>query len=84
MTGTSNGLAIGSLVCGIIGICFLGIVLGPVAMVMGFLALSKAKSNPAQYGGKGMAIGGIVAGLLALLLNIILFIVFLAGGGFRF
>jgi type II secretory pathway pseudopilin PulG len=39
-----------------------------VAIVCGILALVKAKKEPAVYGGKGMAIGGIVTGGLSFLL----------------
>lgn len=64
------------MVCGIISLlscCLwcLGGPLGIVAVVMGHLALSKAKAEPGRYGGKGMAKTGLITGYLALLLTLI-------------
>jgi uncharacterized membrane protein YphA (DoxX/SURF4 family) len=68
----AQGLAIGSLVCGIlslIGCCFWPLA-GPlaiVAIVLGLVTLSKVKANPAAVGGKGMAKAGLITGILGLL-----------------
>lgn len=67
-----SGLAVGSMVCGIIAFltCFLwcaGMPLGIAALALGFIALSKIKQEPAGYTGKGFAKTGIVLGFLALL-----------------
>ncbi|WP_367873790.1 GYF domain-containing protein [Luteolibacter sp. Populi] len=69
----SQGLAIASLVCGIvslIGCCawFIMIPVGLIAIVLGFIALAKAK-DPARFGGKGMARTGIITGFLGLILS---------------
>lgn len=77
--GGSNGLAIGALVVGIIGLItvwvpFLGIVLGLVALVLGIVGRKKA--NETGVGG-GMAIAGLIMGVLAILGGI-LWIVFVA------
>ena len=74
----SQGLGIGSMVCGIIAfiLCctgFLAAALAVAAVVMGHLAISKNKANPAANGGKGMARAGLVLGYLGLL-GAILFI----------
>ncbi|WCO66339.1 DUF4190 domain-containing protein [Iamia majanohamensis] len=72
----SNGMAIGSLVCGILSFFTCG-VLGLVAIVLGVLGLGKAKEQDGN--GKGLAIGGIVTGVLGILLGVFLtFAVFLA------
>ncbi|MCW1912364.1 GYF domain-containing protein [Luteolibacter sp. GHJ8] len=68
----SQGLAIGSLICGIlslIGCCVwpLMLVVGLVAIILGFIGLSKAKGDPARYAGKGMARTGIITGILGLI-----------------
>ena len=72
-----KGLAIASLLLGIAGIvtAFLlfGGLLGLVALILGFVALGKAKRGEA--GGRGLAIGGIVTGAIALLLAILLAVV---------
>lgn len=73
----SNGLAIASLVCGILALpstcccSMLSLPLAIAAAVMGGIALSKANAQPELYGsGKGMAIGGLVCGILAILSSI--------------
>ncbi len=67
-----QGLAVASLVLGIIGVLtswiLIGGLLGLVALILGFVALGKAKRGEA--GGRGMAIGGIVTGAIALLITI--------------
>ena len=67
-----KGLAIASLILGILGVLtaffLLGGLLGLVAVILGFVALGKIKRGEAD--GRGMAIGGIVTGGIALLLTI--------------
>lgn len=67
-----KGLAIASLVLGIISIPTLGLVCvgGMVGIILGVLALNKAKSNPTKYAGKGLAIAGIITSALSLLIAI--------------
>lgn len=61
-TGTS-GLAIGSLVCGILALFSAGLT-GLPAVIMGHLSLSRIKSSAGALGGKGMAIAGLIMGYL--------------------
>ena len=61
------GLAIGALVCGIVGLVGCPIV-GLVGVVLGIVALVRASKAPAQHGGRGMAIGGICTGGLSVVL----------------
>jgi hypothetical protein len=68
----SQGLAITSLICGIlslVGCCawFVMLPVGLVAVVLGFVALSKVKNDPARYAGKGMARAGLITGILGLI-----------------
>jgi hypothetical protein len=82
--GQANGLAIGSLVCGALSILCLGFLLGIPAIIMGFMQLKKISADPANYGGKGLAIGGIVTGAIGTLLSllgVIIWIILLATGG---
>src|SRR5262245_59541152 len=67
---TREGLAITSLVLGIIGIPTLGLlVVGAVTgIVLGAIALNRIRKDPANYGGKGIAIAGIVTSVVSLLL----------------
>jgi len=71
--GTS-GLAIASLICGILG-CIPGA--GIAAAVMGHMALGRIKLS--GQGGRGMAIIGLVLGYLSIVGWIIAIIVTIAG-----
>lgn len=71
----SQGLAIASMICGII--CLISCCVWPIsgalalaAVVLGFMTLSKIKVDPQRHGGKGMAITGLITGCLGLLLAI--------------
>lgn len=66
-TGPKNGLGIASLVVAIIALLsvFGGIVLGVVAVVLGFLGRGRAKRGEATNG--GMAVAGIALGLLSII-----------------
>ena len=62
------------------------IVLALAAIITGILAKMRASKNPDQYGGGGLALGGIISGILTLLVWIglvVVAIVFLGMGGFR-
>jgi hypothetical protein len=77
--GQSQTLAIISLILGGIGLIsvvptlifvFCGILpflFGVGALITGFLARSRAKASPEQYGGSGLALGGMITGALSLL-----------------
>jgi len=58
-----SGLAIASLVLGLIG-CF---ITSPIGLILGIVAMVKANRRPQEYGGKGLAIAGIVLNGLGLL-----------------
>jgi rRNA maturation protein Nop10 len=77
--GQEKGLATAALICGILSlVCFT--LLGPVAIVLGIMALNKAKNDPARYGaGRGMAIGGIATGSVATFLFFLVILLFLGG-----
>ncbi len=84
-----SGMAIASMILGLVSVtiglcCYVGVLTAPVAMVLGFVALSQIKKNPEQYSGKPMAIVGIVSGALyfvILVLIILLYgLAFLVGG----
>jgi type II secretory pathway pseudopilin PulG len=67
-----RGLAIASLVLGILSIPSFGcLIVGAVAgVVLGIVALMRANREPHLHGGKGMAIAGIATSALSLLLVI--------------
>lgn len=74
-----TGLAIASLITGILGFCLPGV--GLIAIVLGAIALMKASSNPETHGGKGLAIGGIIAGFLSILAVIALTLILMPALG---
>jgi len=82
-----KGLAIASLVLGIISILPLGLfgvaavalIAAIAAIVLGCVALNKIKKEPAIYRGKGMAIAGIITSALSLLLIAVTIPLFLDG-----
>ena len=67
-----------SLVLGIISIvlvcCAGGIYVGLPAAIVGFIALRNVDNNPARYSGRGMAIGGMVIGIVTFLASIFILI----------
>jgi Domain of unknown function (DUF4190) len=71
MRGRSNGMAIAALVCGIIGLFILEIILGPLAIIFGGLALQRANRGAGQ---RGMAWAGLILGVI----DVLGFIVILA------
>ena len=63
----TSGLAIAALVCGLGGLCTFG--LGGIAgLILGIAAIVKVKRSGGQLKGKGLAIGGIIVGILSVLL----------------
>jgi len=76
--GQNQTLAIVSLVLGIAGLIFCGGLTGPPAVITGIMAKKKASNNPAEYGGAGLALGGIITGILGtlLLLLVVAYFVF--------
>lgn len=75
--GPSQGLAIGALVCGILScLCCFSIVTGPAGIIMGFMAKNKADQDPANFGGRGLALGGMITGALGIVGFIIFAIVY--------
>ncbi len=64
------GLAVASLVCGVLGLCTVGIT-AVVGLVLGILALMKISKSEGRLGGNGLAIAGVsVSGAMLLLLPV--------------
>ncbi|MGA4845575.1 DUF4190 domain-containing protein [Streptomyces sp. G5(2025)] len=64
----TNSFAVAGLVCGIVGLFVLSIVLGPLAIIFGALALRQ------RAGGGGMAKAAIILGIV----DVVLFVVLMA------
>jgi len=67
-----KGLAITSLVCGIIGGYSWASTASIIAIICGHLALHNIKKDPNTYTGKGLAIAGLILGYLGLVLAVAL------------
>lgn len=64
-----------SLILGIVSLvmvcCYGGLWLGLPALIVGFIGMRNADNDPSRYGGRGLAIGGIVMGGITALISII-------------
>ena len=78
-----QSLAIASLICGLLsitlGVICGGPVLGIAAIVLGIIALMQNKSDPQRYGGKGLAIGGIITGSLWIVFGVFILLMLIVG-----
>jgi len=75
--GANQTLAIVSLVLGILSIVLCQIT-GPVAVVTGFMARKRANETPAEYGGAGLALAGIITGVIGSILLVLVLLYFIA------
>jgi Domain of unknown function (DUF4190) len=64
--GLVLGIASMVMVC-----CYGGIWLGLPAAVVGFLGMQNADKDPMRYGGRGMAIAGMVLGVISFLASLV-------------
>jgi hypothetical protein len=67
-----------ALVLGIIGIFCFGIILGPIAIVLGTNALKAIEQSGGAYGGEGKARAGQILGIIATVLSVLGIIILLA------
>lgn len=66
----SQGLAIGSMVCGILScLCCISILTGPAGVIMGYIARKKANEDPANYGGATFATVGMITGVIGFIIG---------------
>lgn len=77
--GKDQTLAIVSLITGAVSIilswcCYMGIIIGPVALITGFIAINNINKDPDKYDGKGLAIAGMVAGGVGILISLIMLV----------
>lgn len=61
----TNSLAVAGFICALVGFFIFGVALGPLAAVLGAVALSQIRKSDGNQGGKGFAIAAIVLGALA-------------------
>ena len=67
-------LPIISLILGLVGFllvcCHAGLPLGTAAVITGVIAMNQEKNDPQSYGGRGLAIGGIITGAISLVIGL--------------
>lgn len=85
-TPPSQGLALASMITGIVGIvmggCF-GPLPGIAALAMGLVALSQIKNRPDQVTGKSYATAGVIIGGITVAFYVLLLLFFLLSLGLR-
>jgi DNA-directed RNA polymerase subunit RPC12/RpoP len=73
-SGSSNGFCVASLVLGIIGVPGGCLVIPPLlAIVFGIIGLNQVGKSGSEAGGKGMAIAGIVCGLIGSVIAVLFY-----------
>lgn len=89
--GANKTLPIVSLVLGILSICcYVAPITGAAALVTGWLGMKNIKNDPNTYGGRGLAMAGMITGGVFFVLGIVYYIYIIVvvgfaamGGGFR-
>jgi hypothetical protein len=82
----TSGFATAGLVLGIISLtvglcCCYGLPFNITGLIFSIVALGQINNDPARYGGKGMAITGLVLCMISLAVMVILFLVAAIGAG---
>ncbi|MGH7765507.1 MAG: DUF4190 domain-containing protein [Candidatus Dormibacteraceae bacterium] len=79
----TDGLAIASLVIGIVSfVCSfacLGVIFGPTAAIMGFIARQRISSSGGTLGGGTLAIIGLILGIVGFVSSVGFFFLYLTG-----
>ena len=76
----NSGLAIASMVTGIVGLLCLGALLGIPAVIMGHIARGQIAQSGGTIGGGGMAMAGLVCGYFAIGWTVFWFLLIIVGG----
>ena len=70
-----QGMAITAMVCGILSLTFCGCVTGIPAAICGYIGMKQADRGEA--GGKGMAVAGLIMGIVNLVLTGLVFLFYI-------
>ena len=75
MERQDQGMAVGSLVCGIIGLVTsfwgIGVILAIIAVILGHVHKGNLSKEPTKYTGDGLATGGLVCGYITIGITVI-------------
>ncbi len=74
--GPTNGKAIAALILGIAGCCVLPLILGIPALILGIMARKEIEASNGQQEGNGMAMAGIILGIISIIGGI-LYLIFM-------
>jgi hypothetical protein len=82
-----QGLAIAALILGIFtvtfGWCYVGVVTGIIAIVLGIISLVQIKNNPERHSGKPLSIAAIVMGAVYYLVVLVIVIIAIIAQGVK-
>ena len=67
----TNGFAVASLVLGLVGFLLCGVP-SILAVIFGGIALSQIKKRPEEFTGRGLAIAGLILGIVMMVLVAVL------------
>jgi hypothetical protein len=68
MTPATSGLAIASMICGILTLVTCMVFLGIPAVICGHMAMNEIDKSPVPRAGRGMAVAGLACGYLGLVI----------------
>ena len=71
-----SGMAITSLVLGVLSIMCFGLFLGIPAIIPGHIAYNRSRKSPEEYGGGGLAIAGFIMGYFSVVSTVMLVAMF--------
>jgi hypothetical protein len=69
----TSGLAIASLVCGILGLICIPILPALLGLIFGIIAIRKINGSGGGVGGKGLAVGGLITSVIGVIIYVALF-----------
>ena len=64
----TSGMAIASLVCGILGLICIPILPALLGLIFGIIAIRKINSSGGGVGGKGLAVGGLITSVIGVII----------------
>lgn len=72
----TDGLAIASLVCGILAIisCYVWGLFGLAAVICGHMSLKKIRNSATPLGGRGMSIAGLITGYIGIAFQLLMIV----------
>jgi hypothetical protein len=69
--GKDKVFAITSFVCGLLfWVPLFNMILSPAAVIFGFLAIRRVRIDPERYGGQGLAVAGLILGLISIIFTV--------------